>query len=118
MHCNACLFVKLVSCQTKEDLSIDKKIETSLLGTAPHIHPKICTSLVEHKDSNSTKPLCSKISKIEARLSALKSYVSCEIFSSHSKIESISQSLQEVTQKLFQERETTTNEIFHQNKTF
>ena len=90
MHCNACLFVKLVSCQTKEDLSIDKKIETSLLGTAPHTQPKICTSLVEHKDSNSAKPLCSKISKIEARLSALKSYASCEIFSLHSKIKLIS----------------------------
>ena len=35
----------------------------------------------------------------------------------HSKIESISQSLQ-VTLKVFQERESKTNEIFHQNMTF
>ena len=43
--------------------------------------------------------------------------MSCKIFSLHSKIESISQSLQ-VTLKVFQERETKTNEIFHQNMTF
>ena len=79
--------------QTKEDLSIDRNIEISLLGTAPQIHPKFCTPLPEHGNSNSAKPLCSKISKIEAQLSAFKSYVTCEIFSSHSKIESISQSL-------------------------
>ena len=43
--------------------------------------------------------------------------MSCEISSHHSKIESISQSLQ-VTLKLFQERETKTNQIFDQNMTF
>ena len=70
-----------------------------------------------HTLSNSTKPICSKISKIEAHLSVLKSCVICEIFSSGSKIESISQNLQ-VTSKIFQERETKTNDIFHQNRTF
>ena len=83
----------IIPSQTEDNLSIDKKIETSLLGTAPQIHPKFCTPLPEHANSNSAKPLCSKISKIEAQLSAFKSYVTCEIFSSHSKIESISQSL-------------------------
>ena len=50
-------------------------------------------------------------------MSGLKSYVSCEISSVHSKIEPISQSLQ-VSLKVFQERETKTNDIFHQNITF
>ena len=90
---------------------IDRSIKTFLLDTAPQIHPKICTPLLEHTDRNSTKPLCSKISKIEVLLSALKSYVSCEISSLHSKVESISQSLK-VTVKVYQERETKTNEIF------
>ena len=102
---------------TEENLSIDKNIETSLLDNAPHIHPKIYSQIPENTDSNSTRPPCSKLLKIEARLSALKSYVSCEISSLHSKIESISQSLQ-VTLKAFQEGKTKTNEIFHQNTTF
>ena len=50
-------------------------------------------------------------------MSALESYVCCEISSSHSRKESISQSLQ-VTLKVFQEKETKTNAIFHQNSTF
>ena len=54
--------------------------------------------------------------KIETQLSAVKSYVSCEISSLHSKIERISQSLQ-VILKESQERKTKTNEIFHQNMT-
>ena len=78
---------------------------------------KRLSALPEHTESNSTKSLCFKLSKIEARLSALKSNVSCEISSLHSKIELISQSLQ-ITLKVFQERETKTNEIFHQNMTF
>ena len=97
--------------QTKEDLRIDRNIETSLLGTAPQIHLNICTSLPNHRGSNSTKSQCSKISKIEAQLLALKSYVSCEMSSLHSKIESISQRLH-VTLKISYEGETKTNEIF------
>ena len=58
------------------------------------MHPNICTPLPEHTDGNLTKPLRSKISIIEAQLSALKSYASCEISFLHSKIESISQNLQ------------------------
>ena len=77
----------------------------------------MCTPLPENTDSNSTRPSCSKLFKIEAQLSSLKSYVSCEIFSLYSQIKSISQSLQ-VILKVFQERETKTNEIFHQNMTF
>ena len=103
--------------QTEDTISIDKNIETSLFDTAPQIHPKICTKLPENTDSNSSRPPCSKLFQIEAQLSALKSYVNCEISSLHSKIESISQSLQ-VTLKVFQERESKTNEIFHQNMTF
>ena len=99
--------------QTEDNLSIDKNVETSLLDTAPKIHPKICTQLPEDTDSNSARPPCSKHFKIEAQLSTLESYVSYEISSSHSKIESISQSLQ-----VFQDRETKTNEIFHQNMNF
>lgn len=95
----------MTASQTEEDLSIDKNIETSFFGTASQIHPKICTLLPENTDNNSKRRLCSKISKIEAQLSALKSYVSCEISSLHSKIKSILRSLQ-VTLKLFQERKT------------
>ena len=80
--------------QTEDNLSIDKNLETSLLDTAPQIQTKICTQLPENTDSNSTRPPCSKVFKIKAQLSALKSYVSCQISSFHSKIESISQSLQ------------------------
>ena len=100
-----------------EDISIDKNIETSLFDTAPQIHPKVCTKLPENTDSHSRRPPCSKLFQIEAQLSALRSYVNCEITSLHSKIESISQSLQ-ITLKVFQERENKTNEIFHQNMTF
>ena len=107
----------ITASQIEENLSIDKNIATSLLDTAPQIHPKIFTKLPENVDSNSTRPPCSKLFQIEAQLSALKSYVSCEIYSLHSKIESISQSLQ-VTLKVFQEIENKTNEIFHQNMTF
>ena len=82
----------ITASQTEENLSSDKYIQTSLLDTAPQIHPKICTKLPENTDSNATRPPCSKLFQIEAQLSALKSYVSCEISSSHSKIESISQS--------------------------
>ena len=101
--------------QTEDTISIDKNIET--FDTAPQIDPKICTKLPENTDSNSTRPPCSKLFQIEAQLSALKSYVNCEISSLHSKIESISQGLQ-VTLKVFQERENKTNEIFDQNMTF
>ena len=107
-------FVETFS-KNQRGISIDKNIET--FDTAPQIHPKICTKLPENTDSNSTRPPCSKPFQIEAQLSALKSYVNCEISSLHSKIESISQSLQ-VTLKVFQERENKTNEIFHQNMTF
>ena len=94
--------------QIKEDLSIDRNIEKCLLGTAPQIYPKICTTLPEHTKCNLTKPLCSKVSNVETQLSALK----------HSKeVESISQSLK-VTLKVFQERETKTNEILKQNMAF
>ena len=79
--------------QTEDTISIDKNIETSLFDTAPQIHPKICTKLPENTDSHSTRPPCSKLFQIEAQLSALKSYVNCEISSLHSKIESISQSI-------------------------
>ena len=103
--------------QTEDNRSIDKNLETSLLDTAPQIQTKICTQLPENTDSNSTRPPCSKVFKIKAQLSALKSYVSCQISSFHYKIESISQSLQ-VTLEVFQEREAKTNEIFHQNMTF
>ena len=104
--------------QIKEDLSIDRNIEKCLLGTAPQIYPKIYTTLPEHTKCNLTKPLCSKVSNVETQLSALKSYVSCKISSLHSKeVESISQSLK-VTLKVFQERETKTNEILKQNMTF
>ena len=92
-------------------------METSLLGKPPQIEPNICLPLPKHTDGSSTKPFSSKISKIEAQLSTLRSYVSCEISSLHSKKESISQSLQE-NLKAFQERGTKTNEIFHQNMTF
>ena len=77
----------------------------------------MCILLSAHTVSNSTKPICSKISKIDVHLFVLKSCVVCEIFSSDSKIESISQNLQ-VTLKIFQEKETKTNEIFHQNRIF
>ena len=107
----------ITTSQTEDTISIDKNIETSLFYTAPQIHPKICTKLPENTDSNSTRRPCSKLFQIEAQLSALKSYVNCEISSLHFKIESISQSLQ-VTLKVFQERENKTNEIFHQNMTF
>ena len=103
--------------QTKEDLSIETNIKTSLLGTARHIHPKIYAPLPAHTGSNSTKPYRSKISKIEAQLIALKSYVKYETSPLHSKIESTSQRLQ-VTLKVFQERENKTNEIFLRNTTF
>ena len=106
----------IIASQTEDTISIDKNIETSLFDTAPQVHPKICTKLLENTDSNSTRPRCSKLFQIEAQLSALKSYVSCEISSLHSKIESIWQSLQ-VTLKVFQERKKN-NEIFHQNMTF
>ena len=97
---------------------VDRNIETLyLLNTAPQIYPNVCTPLPEHADSNSTKPLCSKISKTEAQLTALKSYVSCKISSFHSKTEYILQRLQ-VTLKEFQEKETKTNKNFHQNTTF
>ena len=107
----------ITASQTEDTITIDKNIETSLFDTASQIHPKICTKLPENTDSNSTRPPCSKLFPIEAQLSALKSYVNCEISSLHSKIESVSQSLQ-VTLKLFQERANKTNEIFHQNMTF
>ena len=32
----------IIPSQTEDNLSIDKNTETSLLGTAPQIHPKIC----------------------------------------------------------------------------
>ena len=79
----------------KEALTIDTNIETSSLGTILQIHPKICTPLPKHTNSSSTKPFCSKISQIEAQLSAFRSYVSCEISSLHSKIKLILQSFQE-----------------------
>ena len=78
----------------------------------------MCTPLPENTDSNSTRPSCSKLFKIEAQLSSLKSYVSCEIFSLYSQIKSISQVSLQVILKVFQERETKINEIFHQNMTF
>ena len=87
-----------------------------LLGTAQQIHPKICTPFLKHTDT-STKPFCSKISKIKAQLIVLKIYVNCKISSLDSKIELISQNLQE-SLKIFQKRETKNNEIFHQNTTF
>ena len=65
----------ITASQTKDTISIDKNIETSLFDTAPQIHPKICTKLPENTDSNSTRPPCSKLFQIEAQLSALKSYV-------------------------------------------
>ena len=79
--------------------------------------PKTCTKLPENTDSNLTRPTCSRLFQIEVKLSALKSYVSCEIASLHSKIESILQSLQ-VTLEVFQERGKKTNEFFHQNLMF
>ena len=97
--------------------SFSALIKTSLLDTTLQVHPKICTPLLEHTDSNSRKPFCSQISKIEAQLTALKSYVNCKISSLHWKIESVSQSLHN-TLKVFQERETKTNEMLHQNTTF
>ena len=106
----------ITASETEDTISIDKNIETSLFDTAPQMHPKICTKLPENTDSNSARPSCSKLFQIEAELSALKSYVNCKISSFHSKIESISLSLQ-VTLKVFQERENKTNEIFHQNMT-
>ena len=84
----------IIPSQTEDNLSIDKNTETSLLGTAPQIHPKICAQLPESTDSNSARPRCSKTFKVEAQLSALKSYVNCKISSLHSKIESVLQSLQ------------------------
>ena len=108
----------ITASQTGDNLNINKNIKTSLLDTAPQIQPQICTQLTENADGNSTRLPSSKLFKIEAQLSALKSYVSCDISSLlHSKIESISQSLQ-VTLKVFQQRETKTNEFFHQNMTF
>ena len=50
-------------------------------------------------------------------MTALKSYENCEISFLHSKIELILQILQE-TLEVFPERETKTNEMFHQNMTF
>ena len=89
----------ITASQTEDTISTDKNIETSLFDTAPQMQPKICTKLPENTDSNSTRPPCSKLFQIEVELSALKSYVNCKISSFHSKIESISQSLQ-VTQSI------------------
>ena len=84
----------IIPSQTEDNLSIDKNTETSLLGTAPQIHPKICAQLPESTDSNSARPRCSKTFKVEAQLSAFKSYLNCKISSLHSKIELVLQSLQ------------------------
>ena len=92
----------MTASQTEDNFGTDKNLETSLLDRAPQIHPKICTQLPGNTDSNSTRPSRSKRFKIETQLSALKSFVSCEMSSLHSKIESISQSLL-VTLKVFQE---------------
>ena len=70
----------ITASQTEDNLSIDENIETSLLDTAPQIHPKIGTQLPENTDSNSARPPSSKLFKIDVQLSAIKSHVSCEIF--------------------------------------
>lgn len=77
--------------QTEENFSIDKNIKTSLLVTAPQIHPQTCTPFLKTQIKIQQDRFAPKIM---AQLSALKSYVSCEISSLHSKIESIQQSLQ------------------------
>ena len=70
----------ITASQTEDNLSIDENIETSLLDTAPQIHPKIDAQLPENTDSNSARPPSSKLFKIDVQLSAIKSHVSCEIF--------------------------------------
>ena len=70
----------ITASQTEDNLSIDENIETSLLDTAPQIHPKIGTQLPENTDSNSARPPSSKLFKIDVQLSAIKSHVSCKIF--------------------------------------
>ena len=70
----------ITASQTEDTITIDKNIEISLFDTAPQIHPKNFTKLPENTDSNSTRSPCSKLFQIEAHLSALKSYVTGNIF--------------------------------------
>ena len=55
----------ITASQTADNLSFDKKLETSLSDTDPEIHQNICTQLPEKTDSNSTRPLCSRLFKTE-----------------------------------------------------